>query len=142
MQLGGYPGGPPHDKFCRVSRTATFSATPLHEFFLLSLTDHLTPSLRKMDILLQSCVTFCDQRSTPKLRVFSFCVQNEWQSVDFSLFCKSVISLSLGLIYSLFQLNIDPDDNLKYEKLLNNHKTIKYKRIEIDLNNVHVGKCL
>ena len=68
------------DKFCRARKTAALLDTPLHYFFLWSLADILTPSLRKLDLPLRSHVTFCDQWSTRKVRFFSFCVQNKWQS--------------------------------------------------------------
>ena len=70
-----------------------------------SLTDILTPSLWKSDLPLWSHVTLCDQRSTWKVIIFSFCVQ-KWQSESFILACKSNIS------------------NIR------NHKTIKYINIK------------
>ena len=46
---GGGGGG-----FCRACKTGMLSATPLHDFFLWSLSDILTPSLWKSDIPLRS----------------------------------------------------------------------------------------
>ena len=40
----------PLDKFCRTLKTAALSTVPLHDFFLWSLADILTPSLRKSNL--------------------------------------------------------------------------------------------
>ena len=124
--LGGGLGGPPLDKCCRARQTAARWAAPLYDFFLWSLTDILTPSLRKSDIPLRSHMTFYDQRSTRKVTIFSFCVQNKWQSAFFILACKSVIFSSFCFVYHSFSLL------LIQLKIPNNknHKTIKYIRIK------------
>ena len=129
--LGGGLRGPPLDKCCRACKTAARGAAPLHDFFLWSLTDILTPSLRKSDFPFWSYVTFYDQRSTRKLIFFSFCVQNEWQSAFFILACKSLIFSSFCFIFHPFSLILIklkiPNDK--------NHKTIKY--IKIKNNKIH-----
>ena len=96
---------------------------PLHDFFLCSHTDILTPSFQKSDIPLRSHMTFCHQRSTRKVRFLSFCVQNNWQSEFFILACRAVIFplFPLYIIYSnliLIQMNWVSNSG--------NHKTIKY----------------
>ena len=58
------------NKFCHARKTVALSAAPLPDFFLWSLTNILTPSLRKSDLPLWSHMTFCDQRSTWKVRFF------------------------------------------------------------------------
>ena len=66
-------------------------------------------------------MTFCDQRSTRKVRFFPFCVQNKWQSEFLILACKSVILSSFCIVYEfnliLIQMKISNSRN---------HKTIKY----------------
>ena len=68
---GGGPRRPPPEIFCRAHLTAAPRATRFHDFFLWSLAHILTPSLRKSDHPLWSHMTFCDQRSTRKVRFVS-----------------------------------------------------------------------
>ena len=58
-------------------------------------------------------MTFCDQRSTLKVRFFSFFCTNKWQIVVLILVRKSLNLCLLGFIFDLFKLNIDPDEDLK-----------------------------
>ena len=88
---GGGASEAPLDKCWHTHKTAVLSAAPLHDFLLWSLANILTPSLQKLDRPLRSHVTFCDQRSIQKVRIFSFRVQNKWQSEFFILACKSVV---------------------------------------------------
>ena len=126
---GGGLGGPP-DKFCRARKTAALSTAPLHDFFLLSLADILTPSLRKSDLSLRSHVIFCDQRSTQKVRIFSFCVQNKWQSEIFILAGKSVILSS----FALYIINSAWYWSKWRSQTAENHKTIKFIKTKKQYN--------
>ena len=101
-----------------------FSALLHYLFFLWSLADILTPSLRKSALPrlpLQSQMTFCNQRSTRKVRFFfSFCVQNKlWQSEFLILACKSVILAFFCFVFSFILIQMKISNN-------RNHETIKY----------------
>ena len=96
---GGGPQRPPLDKFSCRRKTAAFSTAPLHDFFLWSLADILTPSLRKSDLPLRSHVTFCDQRSTQKVRIFLILCTKQMAQWKFILACKSVILSCFCFVY-------------------------------------------
>ena len=75
---GGGPRRPPIDKFCRLRKTAALSAAPLHDFFLWSLADILTPSLWKSDLPLRVTWPFATKGQPEKWECFRFV--HKWQS--------------------------------------------------------------